>query len=528
MITELRPVENGRCQDMLFLMYDNPSGMDSDARVDFVYTPTYIAATIMMTAACRYPFIREDEQFRNTLRAVLNASMGRDFMGAGYDDYSGLLDTLHIFATGDTVRFIEEYPEINEAFALKVRSAVTFVQTDICSGKVTDSWSGMDYSERGKQVLEMLGEVPDIQQEYVWYACYGSNLNAERFMRYIDRCTDTSAPVEDRPFRIPYKIYFAKTAKNWDNGGKAFLDDTADGFAYGRIYKITRNQYEQIRRFEGPDYAKQIELGMTDGLPVYTFTDTQRNADIHMPSAAYFSIILSGLQECYNGLVDEEILVQYLINAIMPADTYTVAKAIRQNDHYLTNARIAEKTGLAISDAVAAAEWLTTHHVIRQDSRSVRAGHGIDAPDAYFYTSDTPCARALIDEMIKAFQTIPERDADVDEEETISGGREGARHFTFASRIERNSRNRIEAIRLHGYTCQACGFNFEKTYGTLGRNYIEVHHVNPLAEQGEGIVNPETDLVCLCANCHRMVHRNRHEVLQVEELRHILSRNKSN
>ena len=50
---ELRPIENGRCQEMLFLMYDNPASMPADARVDFVYIPTYIAATMMMTATCR-------------------------------------------------------------------------------------------------------------------------------------------------------------------------------------------------------------------------------------------------------------------------------------------------------------------------------------------------------------------------------------------------------------------------------------------------------------------------------------------
>ena len=98
-------------------MYDNPASMPADARVDFVYILTYIAATVMMTAACRYRSIRNDNKFRKTLCAFLNAAIGRDFKGAGYEDYTGLLDTLRIFAVGDTVRFIEEYPEINEAFA---------------------------------------------------------------------------------------------------------------------------------------------------------------------------------------------------------------------------------------------------------------------------------------------------------------------------------------------------------------------------------------------------------------------------
>jgi len=53
----------------------------------------------------------------------------------------------------------------------------------------------------------------------------------------------------------------------------------------------------------------------------------------------------------------------------------------------------------------------------------------------------------------------------------------------------------------------------------LGRAFIEVHHVKlPFGLEEEVIVNPETDLVCLCANCHRVIHRKR-AIKTVEELR---------
>ncbi len=38
---------------------------------------------------------------------------------------------------------------------------------------------------------------------------------------------------------------------------------------------------------------------------------------------------------------------------------------------------------------------------------------------------------------------------------------------------ERNSRNRKNAILIHGLSCQACGFNFEKNYGVLGKNILK-------------------------------------------------------
>lgn len=56
--------------------------------------------------------------------------------------------------------------------------------------------------------------------------------------------------------------------------------------------------------------------------------------------------------------------------------------------------------------------------------------------------------------------------------------------------------------------CEACNFDFEKTYGIMGKGYIECHHLIPLANYQ---VNKETnldDLALLCSNCHRMIHKN--------------------
>ena len=92
---------------------------------------------------------------------------------------------------------------------------------------------------------------------------------------------------------------------------------------------------------------------------------------------------------------------------------------------------------------------------------------------------------------------------------------------------ERNSTNRNEAIKIHGTRCMACGFDFEATYGEIGKNYIEVHHTKPLYSlEQETIVNPRTDLVCLCSNCHRMIHRKRDSILTLEELKEIIANNR--
>lgn len=121
----------------------------------------------------------------------------------------------------------------------------------------------------------------------------------------------------------------------------------------------------------------------------------------------------------------------------------------------------------------------------------------------------------------------PEADecaADLESRVDVPNGRtEGKKVLVFSTRYERSRDNRTAAVRHHGTRCMACGFDFEEAYGEVGRGYVEVHHVVPIAETDEEVtIDPSKDLVCLCANCHRMVHRNRHAILSVAELRALL------
>lgn len=77
---------------------------------------------------------------------------------------------------------------------------------------------------------------------------------------------------------------------------------------------------------------------------------------------------------------------------------------------------------------------------------------------------------------------------------------------------------------VSGIMCKGCGFDFEKIYGELGRDFIHVHHINPLKIMGESYkIDPVRNLVPLCPNCHAMVHRAiESRLLSVEALRSII------
>jgi 5-methylcytosine-specific restriction protein A len=101
----------------------------------------------------------------------------------------------------------------------------------------------------------------------------------------------------------------------------------------------------------------------------------------------------------------------------------------------------------------------------------------------------------------------------------VSGFPEGAVSHVTVNKYERDPRNRKIAIQIHGKKCMVCEFDFEATYGHVGDEYIVIHHTTPVSAMGEDYkVNPATDLVSLCANCHAMVHR-RNPPYSVEELR---------
>lgn len=76
-------------------------------------------------------------------------------------------------------------------------------------------------------------------------------------------------------------------------------------------------------------------------------------------------------------------------------------------------------------------------------------------------------------------------------------------------RVERNQALSRMAKRVHGYVCEACGFDFEAVYGEIGHKFIEAHHLLPVSKRVGAIVetDPKADFAVLCSNCHRMVHR---------------------
>jgi hypothetical protein len=100
---------------------------------------------------------------------------------------------------------------------------------------------------------------------------------------------------------------------------------------------------------------------------------------------------------------------------------------------------------------------------------------------------------------------------------------EGACKQVTVNAYERDPKARKACLGHHGFDCGVCSFNFEAKYGERGREFIHVHHLNPMAlTDGEYVLNPITDLRPVCPNCHAMLHRGDDLPLSIEELKRML------
>jgi len=104
-------------------------------------------------------------------------------------------------------------------------------------------------------------------------------------------------------------------------------------------------------------------------------------------------------------------------------------------------------------------------------------------------------------------------------------GEEGRKKRRFGNYYERNPRLRSAAISVHGENYMVCGFNFARRYGERGEGFIEVHHIKPIAARGTATrIHPKKDMIVVCSNCHRMIHRRRDDVWSAARLKRYLKR----
>lgn len=99
---------------------------------------------------------------------------------------------------------------------------------------------------------------------------------------------------------------------------------------------------------------------------------------------------------------------------------------------------------------------------------------------------------------------------------------EGKSKKVYVNVYERNTAARNKCIDYYGYKCQICEFDFEKRYGKIGRDFIHVHHIIDISVIGtEYELNPISDLIPVCPNCHAMLHKKK-PAYKIDEIKDLL------
>ena len=113
-----------------------------------------------------------------------------------------------------------------------------------------------------------------------------------------------------------------------------------------------------------------------------------------------------------------------------------------------------------------------------------------------------------------------------DENLTIN---EGTQVIVKTKVYKRSSKLRAQAIRHYTnkegrIKCKVCCFDFEKFYGEHGAGFIEIHHQKPVFQfdgddEQKTISHALENVIPVCSNCHRMIHRRRDNPLSFNEIK---------
>ena len=96
------------------------------------------------------------------------------------------------------------------------------------------------------------------------------------------------------------------------------------------------------------------------------------------------------------------------------------------------------------------------------------------------------------------------------------------------SHLRRERSGHLPNLRKHldNFQCQICRMRFEDFYGPIGRDFAEAHHIVPLSKLDKITTTNIDDLITVCANCHRMLHRLEGNAGDIQKLKNAIKRSR--
>jgi hypothetical protein len=134
-------------------------------------------------------------------------------------------------------------------------------------------------------------------------------------------------------------------------------------------------------------------------------------------------------------------------------------------------------------------------------------------------------SKSLKQKTVKIIEKLIRSTSSALESESIKdldyGTYENRKIVTLHTKIERSKKLADIAKTRDGFTCQICQFNFAEIYGELGRGFAEAHHITPLSKLKSNIKTQVKDLITVCANCHRILHKMSGDPNDIKKLKYL-------
>ena len=138
---------------------------------------------------------------------------------------------------------------------------------------------------------------------------------------------------------------------------------------------------------EGHDYNKRLSFEYVEDIPVYAFTAEELPQERKSPSAVYFEVFLKGLKETYPEKSELSLQVYLFSCGAVETEDMCVLSFIWKSDHGVSLQTMADAAECpCITHVRKSVKKLLDFHLIKQDSRSQRAGNQVQDTEAVFYT----------------------------------------------------------------------------------------------------------------------------------------------
>lgn len=215
----------------------NLEKMPTEARVDFIYMPTYICSAILMKA-----YMTDSSAFtlreKSALSNGLKASCARNLRGHGYDALKGQIEALNIFIKAGLNEFIDLHSDLSPEFSEMIEKIISrFHDMESCGDFLGSC--GESYEDEIKAINEYFSH----RNVFV----YGTLMKGEVNQHYLENST----------------FLGTATIKGYDmyNVGWYPAVVPGDNLIRGELHRVPLKDMPSIDRLEGEGnlYLKKCE-----------------------------------------------------------------------------------------------------------------------------------------------------------------------------------------------------------------------------------------------------------------------------